>query len=397
MLLYKLIVIGGGVQGSTVATWLLHFNRIKKEDLLVIDPYDYPMHKWMTTTNKIGMTYLRSPSVHHLDPEPYSLKRYAREKDYSQAFRGYYNRPQLQMFNNHCNDFFQTVGLQNCWKQGWVSALQFHDGMWHVKLLSNEWYQAENVVVAIGVNHQPSIPEWAESLREAVPKSVKHVFEEDEESADLDSGASVVFGGGLSAAHLAATLAQKASEPVTLIKRHPFRIEDFDSDPGWLGPKYLDHYHTESSYQKRRQWIQHARHRGSITKSMYATLRSLEQQHKLNIITDEVETAHHENGNILLNMKNKEQIITNQLFLATGAKAGLPGESWLSSTIKEHHLPCAPCGFPIVNQQLKWSRGLYVSGALAELEVGPVSRNIAGARKAAERICKAFPVLEVST
>ncbi|WP_345243625.1 FAD-dependent oxidoreductase [Pontibacillus salipaludis] len=394
--MYKLIVIGGGVQGSTIATWLLRFNRIKEEDLLVIDPYDDPMHKWMTTTRKIGMTYLRSPSVHHLDPDPYSLKKYAKEKDYTQGFRGYYNRPQLQMFNNHCKDIFQTVGLQNCWKQGWVRALRFHDERWHVKLSSNEWYQAENVVVAIGVNHQPFIPEWAESLREAVPQSITHVFQENEESADMDSDAAVVVGGGLSAAHMAATLAQKAIEPVTLIKRHPFRIEDFDSDPGWMGPKYLDSYHKESSYQKRRQWIQQARHRGSVTKSMYTKLRSLEQQSKLTIVTDEVEGAHHDDGNIFLRMKNTNQIIANHLFLATGAKAGLPGESWLSATIKEHHLPCAPCGFPIVDQQLKWSKGLYVSGALAELEVGPVSRNIAGARKAAERICKAFPVLEVS-
>ncbi|MFC0522944.1 FAD-dependent oxidoreductase [Pontibacillus salicampi] len=395
--MYKLIVIGGGVQGATIATWLLHFHRIKEEDLLVIDPYEYPLHKWTATTRKIGMTYLRSPSVHHLAPEPYSLKKYAKEKDYSQAFRGHYKRPQLNMFNNHCYDLFQTVSLQNCWKQGWVSALQFHDARWQVKLSSNEWIEAENVVIAIGVNHQPSIPAWAESVREAVPQSVTHVFDENAPNAGMDSDAAVVVGGGLSAAHMAATLAHKATEPVTMIKRHPFRIEDFDSDPGWLGPKYLESYHKESSYKKRRQWIQHARHRGSVTKSMYAELRLLEQKNKLNIITDDVETAHHQNGNIFLNMKNTGEMIADHLFLATGAKAGLPGEGWLSTLIKEHELPCAPCGFPIVDQQLKWSKGLYVSGALAELEIGPVARNIAGARKAAERICKAFPVLEVRT
>ncbi|MED3910201.1 hypothetical protein P4597_13550 [Peribacillus simplex] len=36
---------------------------------------------------------------------------------------------------------------------------------------------------------------------------------------------------------------------------------------------------------------------------------------------------------------------------------------------------------------MQWSPGLYdVTGALAELEMGPISRNISGARQAAERI-----------
>ncbi|MDM5220760.1 hypothetical protein QUF86_08335 [Peribacillus sp. NJ11] len=37
-------------------------------------------------------------------------------------------------------------------------------------------------------------------------------------------------------------------------------------------------------------------------------------------------------------------------------------------------------------KSLQWGPGLYVTGALAELEMGPISRNISGARQAAERI-----------
>jgi hypothetical protein len=35
------------------------------------------------------------------------------------------------------------------------------------------------------------------------------------------------------------------------------------------------------------------------------------------------------------------------------------------------------------------SRGLFVTGPLAELELGPTARNIAGARRAGERIARA--------
>ena len=46
----------------------------------------------------------------------------------------------------------------------------------------------------------------------------------------------------------------------------------------------------------------------------------------------------------------------------------------------------------LVDKNLRWGRNgrIFVSGALAELEIGPSSRNIAGARLAAERIVEAF-------
>ena len=56
--------------------------------------------------------------------------------------------------------------------------------------------------------------------------------------------------------------------------------------------------------------------------------------------------------------------------------------------IETLELPCAECGYPIVSKTLQWGPDLYVTGALAELEMGPIARNISGARQAAERIVK---------
>ncbi|QOY37926.1 hypothetical protein AWH56_010350 [Anaerobacillus isosaccharinicus] len=39
---------------------------------------------------------------------------------------------------------------------------------------------------------------------------------------------------------------------------------------------------------------------------------------------------------------------------------------------------------------LEWEEGLYLLGALAELQLGPVARNISGARRGAERIITSF-------
>lgn len=52
-------------------------------------------------------------------------------------------------------------------------------------------------------------------------------------------------------------------------------------------------------------------------------------------------------------------------------------------------LRCAACGYPVVSPSLAWSDGLHVTGPLAELELGPSSRNIAGARRAADRLVAA--------
>ena len=64
----------------------------------------------------------------------------------------------------------------------------------------------------------------------------------------------------------------------------------------------------------------------------------------------------------------------------------LPGKDWLGKLIKDLNLSCAKCGYPIISKTLQWYPQLYVSGPLAELEIGPIARNISGARHAAEKI-----------
>ncbi|NRA63045.1 MAG: hypothetical protein HRU19_01110 [Pseudobacteriovorax sp.] len=61
----------------------------------------------------------------------------------------------------------------------------------------------------------------------------------------------------------------------------------------------------------------------------------------------------------------------------------------IQSLIRAESLPIYSCGYPLINKDLRWSKGLYVTGALAEIQIGPLARNIAGARKAAECITRA--------
>ena len=119
-------------------------------------------------------------------------------------------------------------------------------------------------------------------------------------------------------------------------------------------------------------------------------------------------------------------IIVDEVILATGFGKQLPGGKLITDLIDKYAPPASGitatstngdddspfvlevseyCGYPIVDQNLCWTKlkdtnghqsdadrgtstggNIYVTGALAELELGPSARNIAGARLAAERI-----------
>ncbi len=95
------------------------------------------------------------------------------------------------------------------------------------------------------------------------------------------------------------------------------------------------------------------------------------------------------NGRIELVCRGRQHLWAEQVVLATGFEPTRPGGAWLDEAIAVNDLPVAACGFPIVDKTLCWTPGLYVSGALAELEIGPIAANIAGARQAARRLASA--------
>jgi len=72
--------------------------------------------------------------------------------------------------------------------------------------------------------------------------------------------------------------------------------------------------------------------------------------------------------------------------LATGFEKRRPGGGWLNRAIDEFTFYCHECGYPIVERNLCWHSGFYVTGLWHNLELGPVARDIIGARQAARRL-----------
>jgi plasmid stability protein len=145
-------------------------------------------------------------------------------------------------------------------------------------------------------------------------------------------------------------------------------------------------FRAEPDMERRRAIIRAVRHKGSMPAEVRGTLRRAAELGKLDLRVGTVSEATFADGAVSLRLEDGAHLEADRVMLATGFEATRPGGAWLDRAVAELGLPVAPCGYPIVEPSLRWHGGIFTTGALAELELGPVARNIIGARHAAERL-----------
>ena len=385
------LLIGGGIHGTYLSHALLRRAGASADRLRVLDPHAAPLAAWDRCAEAVGMDYLRSPAVHHLDLDPYSLRRFAQRAPGRRLARfvAPYDRPGLGFFRAHARWVIEAHRLEALRVRGRARALKAAPGGYRVETDEGA-IEARRVVLAMGPGEAPSFPGWAREAQEAGLR-VDHVFAEGFSRAAIPSTERVaVVGGGLSAAQLALALAAGAPGRVTLLMRHPLRVHQFDSDPGWLGPRYMAGFAKTRDAAARRARIAAGRHRGSVPPELAGRLARAVETGALRRVEAEVTgAARREDGAMALATREGETAVVDRVILATGFEAGRPGGAWLGEAIEALGLPCAACGFPLAREDLSWGPGLFVTGALAELELGPVARNIAGAQRAGDRLARA--------
>jgi cation diffusion facilitator CzcD-associated flavoprotein CzcO len=381
------LIVGGGVHGTHLSHVLTAEAGVPRELVRVLDPHPEPLARWTECTENAGMRLLRSPYVHHLDTAPFSLRQFSR----TTAARGlgglvgFYRRPTLALFRAHTERVVAGHGLAELRVQGRATGIRRCRGGFRVHSDRGSLH-ARRVLLAISASEQPHWPEWARDLR-AAGAAVDHLFEPGFRRDDLpDWSRLVVVGGGISAAQAALALARRLPGTVTLLMRHPMRIHQFDSDPGWIGPRFQASLRRERDPARRRAIVDAARHRGSFPPEVAAELRRALLAGLLRLRQEAVEGAELRADAVVLRTSRGEPLEADRVVLATGFEAARPGGDWLDRAVRELDLRCAPCGYPLVDERLCWTPGLFVTGALAELELGPVARNIVGARNAADRL-----------
>lgn len=381
--MYEWIVIGGGIHGVHLAARLLGEAKVPPSGLRIVDPAKQLLSRWNECTATTGMKYLRSPGVHHLGMKTLGLQHFAGKRKTRKPglFAAPYERPSLTLFNSHCRHVIEIYGLADLHVQDRVIQCQVDCDSVSLGLASGERLQARQVILAVGTSDQPAWPKWA-------PRDdarIHHVFENGFDGWPTSKETICVLGGGISAAQISLRLV-KDGHQVHLVTRHAEKEHQFDSDPGWLGPKLMNGFVKEMNPDRRRAIITSARHRGSLPPDVRRQLQRALMGEILQRHTDEVKSLDVEKDGLKIGFAAEKVLRVDRLLLATGFESHRPGGKMVDELVASCSLPCASCGYPIVDSSLRWHPRIYVAGPLAELEIGPVSRNIAGARRAADRL-----------
>ena len=385
------LIIGGGIHGVHIAARLIRDASVPPERLRILDPGARLLDRWKACTAATGMRHLRSPAVHHLDLDTLSLDRFAgRPHRRAPGLFAYpYARPSLAFFNEHCDHMIASYGLAALHVHGRAEHIELSRDRVLVQTNDGHTLSAARVVLAMGNSDQPAWPAWAG--RGEDPR-IQHIFAH---GFWLDEGMrrkqDIVVGGGISAVQVALWLAA-GERPVHIVSRHEPREHQFDSDPGWLGPKLMRGFQRESDPERRRALISDARHRGSMPADVIDALRGAISAGKIQWHLSEVCGLHRGSEQLRVKLSSGIRLSADRIMLATGFETKRPGGGSLIDTlIEDAALPCAACGYPLVDEHLRWHPRVFTTGPLAELELGPAARNIAGARRAADRIIASRP------
>lgn len=387
-----LAIVGAGPHALTLVAHLLQKCQKMRARVLVFDPSGRWLSQWDYQFAALEIPHLRSPAVHHPDPNPYALRSFAESRP-TELYPPY-DLPSTRLFRDFCSDAIARWQLANIVMSGKVTRIEpiFHLGSSRFRLWLSDQRSilARRVVLANG-GGIPQLPDWVNQIGKPYPQErLCHSYQVDLRQLQLAGERVLIVGGGLTSGHLAVGAIARGAK-VLLMARRQLQAKLFDADPGWLGPKYLKEFWAESDWEKRAQLIQQARNGGSLTPAMMTQL--LRHSRRGQIRLDEncqVVKAEWLNNRWLVKCSNGEEHECDRLWLATGTITDITAQPLLLETLQSYLVPVVN-GLPVVDSYLRLPGcELFVLGGLSALQVGPVARNLSGARMASERIVPAL-------
>ena len=374
------LIVGGGVQGSYLSHVLTARMGVARDSLRVIDPHPDPLARWQQTTQACGMRFLRSPAAHHIGLSTNELLDFARarSRNWQREFLQPYLRPSLELWNAHAKHVLETHRLAELRIQGQVTGITRLPSGYCVSSSAGE-LRSRSVILALGNSqplHYPALPD-GQPLND---ERIMHMYDPRFSPAMIRPGERVaIIGSGVSAAQLAISLVSAADNEVLILTDRMPVLSWFDSDPGWNGPRLLERLRAIADMEERQRIVGGARIRGSFPGDTAASLLACSMQGRLAIKHGSLLGILRNGGELQLDL-GEDILSTDRVILATGFSTEPPSGPLLDRISKVLDLPRSSQGWPVVNGNCEWSSGLYLSGALAQLELGPVARNISGVR-----------------
>ncbi|NJN75592.1 MAG: lysine N(6)-hydroxylase/L-ornithine N(5)-oxygenase family protein [Synechococcaceae cyanobacterium RL_1_2] len=393
-----IVIVGAGPQALTLVTHLLQKKKAMEHRFVVIDPAGDWLQQWQHQFAAYEIPHLRSPAVHHPDPNPYALRRFAESR--SDELYPPYDLPGTQLFQDFCDHVIHDWELEQRVIKDQVQQLELleEQGRQQFKLAlgGGQTLTAKRVVLAIA-GGKPNLPHWANNLPCSYPSDrLLHSNGIDLRGLHLAGEQILIVGSGLTSGHLALGAIARGAK-VIMMARRTFYEKLFDADPGWLGPKYLQDFHAETDWENRWQMIQFARNGGSLTPAVLTKLRRLERQGHLSFYEQcEVQSVEWKGDGwkVTCNQSQTHDCLTHlpidRIWLATGSTVDVKAWPLLSQICKTNPLPVIN-GLPILDSYLRWPGcNLFIMGAAAALQLGPVARNLFGAKLASKCIVPAL-------
>jgi len=360
------VIVGGGIHGVCAARALSE----RGASLSIFEPSGQLLDRWAVRAKAVAMTRMRSPASHHLDAAPVSLHHFVHRAENADVAQlaGTFRRPTYEAFDRHSREVIAAQGLDELVVPARVDSIRAEgqhllvEGGGHLR-------RAARVLVATGSN-VPCIPAWARQLqREGAP--IHHV---------LDEGARLVndlVGGGISAVQRALMVRRATKQPVRLWLRHPLRVREFDFDRLWAKHRFMGRW-SSLGEPERCDFLDRHPQQGSVPPKLAERLNravrrgQIELEH--GVPTVEWDSSQ---GQLLLRGEGRT-VEASGLTLATGfMPETTPG--WLRPTVEQLALSSVR-GLPRLDREMHWGRGLYLSGPLARLRLGPMASHIVGAR-----------------
>ena len=405
---YDIAIIGAGIHGSFLAANLVYRGLVDPDRLLLIDPWGAPLRLWHQNTEHCGMHYLRSTSSHNMTDDFHALRSFAQERGYRRSdFLQPYSRPSLELFNRHADHILGETGVRDRVYRGRATVLEPCESGWLVHT-DRDVAAAKVAILAFGRSEQAHVPAWARKPLVEQSDSVsyravfRHLFSTTAPPAEgLGAGDRIaIVGAGVSGVQSALALAERVEQPVTLITRHPITVAHFDSDPCFMGPRCLKDFLALPTAAERLAAIRAARIPGTIPWDVAESLDAAQRANKIRIVQDEVVRAGVSDNTVsgagaeLELHSSRERLHCDRVVLATGFEPRPPSAGLVTATAAAAGLTLNSEGYPALDRSLRWAKGLYLTSALAELELGPLGPNIYGAHAAFRRI---LPSLTGST
>lgn len=354
----RVAIVGAGPQALTAAAYLVR-GGLDPADLLVLDPSGTWMGSWRAAFARLGIAHLRSAAVHHPDPEPYALTAFARDHRRGTELLHRYGLPTTALFDDFCDEVIARYGLAHRVHPAAVIRLDADGGL---HLADGTQLTARHVVWATN----PSVSER--------PGPIPQV----DWSAD-DQPTVAVVGGGLGAAHLAER-ALEAGAHVEWVLRRPLVIRDFDTDPGWLGPKEMRAFEAEPDPRRRLELVTAARSGGTVPAWIADRLGQAEQRGR---VCRRVGAVTIDDHGVAV---DGTRLAADRCWLALGDQPALGAAPALDRL-------CRALGVervgdrPVLDHALRLpGSNVQVLGRLAQLRLGPTAGNLAGARRGAEAV-----------